>query len=624
MTFCFAVFNEPQNFDYYPYYFYQTFQHIPAVDTFEQYDDFLKNGFIEPNYDGYFEVHEAINQWLDRIQDVKIAGVSLPEKLAYNNVSLWPFAKEKFSWWLRPNITAFEYFKAAYRNQTVKIDKVLFVTNLDDQLSEMIKTFCLVEGVLFEYKKNKNSKVFLHKSEKNEGEIQHFDKASRREIGDYIRSKRSSNFEKGRVLLVNMGGLETIEDDKIKDNYLHLFHCYFKNRSIETYRIILPHYPYANKKKYLDAQLNAPSYYQNLFMDEFMDDGMWEYCQQFLSSIELVWEECSKDIAFQNAFSWGEICLLTPFEKVIREILTRYIVFRGIGAMWMASRMLDQLAPKAIFLTNEAFEYSRAIIIEAHRRGIEVVGLQHGAIFRQHWYYLDKNVSAEPDILNKPFYGFIIPKKTFVFGHYFKNVLTLKGHYPDENVYVLPNWIMFSKFKGEQFIAKEQLIEYYGLKRDFILVLSGVFVNENIRLIANRYKKNPVKMVVKLHPNENYAENIVKILQKENYPFVITKEHYAELIRYSHSIYASESSTAVLDVALSGRKARMYGKYKRTEEYPWRYVGLNFDDDSLDDSLTKEEKKKLDEICSEWGSETEFFNTLDRIFIDSSFGKGVA
>jgi hypothetical protein len=96
-------------------------------------------------------------------------------------------------------------------------------------------------------------------------------------------------------------------------------------------------------------------------------------------------------------------------------------------AMDEAGAALDRLSPGVVVTYAEAGGWGRALVLEARRRGIRSVGIQHGFIYR-HWL----NYLHEPDEMAEvgDDHGAPIPDRTLVFDRYAAAHLSDAGHFP--------------------------------------------------------------------------------------------------------------------------------------------------------------------------------------------------
>ncbi len=109
-------------------------------------------------------------------------------------------------------------------------------------------------------------------------------------------------------------------------------------------------------------------------------------------------------------------------------------------AMDEAAAAMDALQPRLIVTYAEAGGWGRALMLEARRRGIPSVGLQHGFIYR-HWLnYLHEPdemspwPSTSPSAIHVADRGFPRPDLTLVYDGYAARHLTTAGHFPADAV----------------------------------------------------------------------------------------------------------------------------------------------------------------------------------------------
>ena len=100
----------------------------------------------------------------------------------------------------------------------------------------------------------------------------------------------------------------------------------------------------------------------------------------------------------------------------------------SVRAMDEAAAALDALEPSGVLTYAEAGGWGRALILEARRRGVPSVGLQHGFIYR-HWL----NYRHEPDEMEPTATpSFPHPTETLLFDGYAQRHLQERGRFPAE------------------------------------------------------------------------------------------------------------------------------------------------------------------------------------------------
>ena len=101
-----------------------------------------------------------------------------------------------------------------------------------------------------------------------------------------------------------------------------------------------------------------------------------------------------------------------------------------------AGAALDALRPRAILTYAEAGGWGRALALEARRRGVPTVGLQHGFIYR-HWLnYLHEPDEMVPSPANAADAGFPRPDLTLVYDGFARLHLLEAGRFPPSAVEV--------------------------------------------------------------------------------------------------------------------------------------------------------------------------------------------
>src|SRR5262249_18040050 len=103
-------------------------------------------------------------------------------------------------------------------------------------------------------------------------------------------------------------------------------------------------------------------------------------------------------------------------------------------AMDEAAAAMEAARPRVVVTYAEAGGWGRALLLEARRRSIPSVGLQHGFIYR-HWLnYLHEPDEMQPSPNNAADRGFPRPDLTLVYDGYAADHLTTAGHFPDNAV----------------------------------------------------------------------------------------------------------------------------------------------------------------------------------------------
>ena len=108
-------------------------------------------------------------------------------------------------------------------------------------------------------------------------------------------------------------------------------------------------------------------------------------------------------------------------------------------AMDEAAAALDALAPQAVVTYAEAGGWGRALVLEARRRGLPTVGLQHGFISR-HWLnYQHEEDEIGPSSGNPADRGCPLPDLTLLYDEFARQHLLTAGRYPPDRLRVTGN-----------------------------------------------------------------------------------------------------------------------------------------------------------------------------------------
>jgi hypothetical protein len=195
--------------------------------------------------------------------------------------------------------------------------------------------------------------------------------------------------------------------------------------------------------------------------------------------------------------------------------------FTGVSHLqfpWSARAMdeigaaLDALKPRVAITYAEAGGSGRALVLEARRRGIKAVGLQHGFIYR-HWLnYLHEQDEMEPSPRNPSDGGFPRPTLTLVYDRFAAEHLTEAGRFPAESIRVT------GSPKLDAFAETGRLMD--GDARASLRAAVGAGPGQHLVVVATKYTQiagalgpliaavrtmPDVRLVIKCHPAESGA-----------------------------------------------------------------------------------------------------------------------
>jgi hypothetical protein len=236
--------------------------------------------------------------------------------------------------------------------------------------------------------------------------------------------------------------------------------------------------------------------------------------------------------------------------------------FTGITHLqfpWSARTMdeigaaLDALAPRVAITYAEAGGSGRALVLEARRRGIPVVGLQHGFIYR-HWLnYLHEPDEMAPSRNNPADGGFPRPDLTLLYDQFAARHLIEAGHFPPDGLSVsgspkLDAFVEAARSMDEG--ARQALRESVGAKP-----------NQQLAVVATKYSQiapvfgalveavvamPDVQLVVKCHPAETAAPYERAAAGAANVRIAPASADLARLVA-SASVLITVNSTAAVE-----------------------------------------------------------------------------
>ena len=169
-------------------------------------------------------------------------------------------------------------------------------------------------------------------------------------------------------------------------------------------------------------------------------------------------------------------------------------------AIETAGRILDVESPDVVLVTYETGRFGLALVIEADRRGIPTVALQHGLIDERHNAYMTPAVTTCPSTGAA---AFAIADRTLVWGRQWQRVLTEVGPYPEDAVAITGNWRYDSIVENREDIraAFRSEMGYDPSQVVVLVLLSGFDVLGYVRIclecIGAMHGTVPL---VKLHP----------------------------------------------------------------------------------------------------------------------------
>jgi hypothetical protein len=220
----------------------------------------------------------------------------------------------------------------------------------------------------------------------------------------------------------------------------------------------------------------------------------------------------------------------------------------SVRAMDEAGAALDLLAPGAVVTYAEAGGWGRALVLEARRRGIPSVGLQHGFIYR-HWL----NYRHEPDEL-RPVgadRGCPIPDRTLLFDRYAEAYLRDAGRYPAAALAVTGNARLDDLAADVAGLrpSRAQIRREAGLAPDQRLaVLAAKFteIREVLPdLVAAVARLPDMRLTIKTHPAETPAAYAAAVAGAPNVTVAPADADLARLLVAADALVTMNSTVAI-------------------------------------------------------------------------------
>jgi len=233
-----------------------------------------------------------------------------------------------------------------------------------------------------------------------------------------------------------------------------------------------------------------------------------------------------------------------------------------------AGAALDVLSPEVVVTYAEAGGWGRAIVLEARRRGLPSVGIQHGFIYR-HWLnYLHEPDEVAPVVASGGHgggdRGFPAPDRTLLFDAYASEHLEKHGRLPADSLVVTGSARLDDlKARVDQHRAgRHELRAALGVAQDTRLILLAAKFSE-IReelpkLFAAVGAQPGVRLIIKTHPAETTASYETLASGIANISIAPADADLARLLAAADALVTMNSTVAV-DALVLGVPALVVG-----------------------------------------------------------------
>lgn len=219
---------------------------------------------------------------------------------------------------------------------------------------------------------------------------------------------------------------------------------------------------------------------------------------------------------------------------------------------------LDALDPPVALTYAEAGGWGRAMVLEARRRGIASVGLQHGFIYR-HWLnYLHEPDEMEPAPGNPADRGFPYPTLTLLYDEFAAHHLERAGRIPRAALAVTGSSRLDALVKRSAAITPDDM--------DRMRHAVGAGPGESIVVVAAKFTQIAqvfgqlvresgdipgIRLVVKPHPAETAAPYLASAHGARHVAIAPARADLADLTRVSR-LLVTVNSTAAIEAMVMG------------------------------------------------------------------------
>ena len=224
-------------------------------------------------------------------------------------------------------------------------------------------------------------------------------------------------------------------------------------------------------------------------------------------------------------------------------------------AMDEAAAALEGLRPRVLLTYAEAGGWGRALMIEARRRGVRSVALQHGFIYR-HWLnYLHEADEVLPDPANPSDAGFPFPARTLLFDEYAAAHLKGPGHFPHAAVAVtgsarLDTLVAAAGRMSADQVARTRTVVTGAPDGVFVLLVTKYRqVRDVLPGLIGATRALGVRLAIKTHPAETPAVYAAATSSDPHVVVIPAADPLAPLLCATGAV-VTVNSTVALDAAV--------------------------------------------------------------------------
>ncbi|HQX83160.1 MAG TPA: hypothetical protein PKW63_15445 [Vicinamibacterales bacterium] len=233
-------------------------------------------------------------------------------------------------------------------------------------------------------------------------------------------------------------------------------------------------------------------------------------------------------------------------------------------AMDEAGAAIDALECHTVVTYAEAGGWGRALVLEARRRGVASVGLQHGFIYR-HWL----NYLHEPDemLAAGADRGFPLPDKTLLFNSYAEAHLRSAGAFPADRLEVTGSpgldalVTRMATFSDADRAAMRALTGSTGAGQKLaVLVAKFTEVRDALPALADLMRQKPeMRLAIKAHPAETGDVYAPYFSGLGNVTILAADTDLSRVLSVADAVL-TRNSTVAIDALVLGLPALVLGR----------------------------------------------------------------
>ncbi len=252
---------------------------------------------------------------------------------------------------------------------------------------------------------------------------------------------------------------------------------------------------------------------------------------------------------------------------IVREELAGVALLQwpwSARAMDEAAAALEVLRPRAALTYAEAGGWGRALVLEARRRNVPSIGLQHGFIYR-HWLnYRHEADEMQQDPDNPADRGFPAPTLTLLFDRYAADHLAGAGHFAPSSLAVTGSARLDGLFAAARALTNEDLARARASAtgapdgRFVLLVTKFRQARDVLPALIDAARAAGVTLAIKTHPAETPDVYARAVSGATHVVVIPAAEPLAPLLRTAGAL-VTVNSTVALDAAVLGIPALVIG-----------------------------------------------------------------